>query len=116
MTILNTIDVVATNNQAWFGISACVLLIGLSLAILSFGEGRQERNERLLGIAMLGVAVLSLVLAKATSREYKTGEIRLEATLDESVSARAILEEYEIVDIRGEIYTLKPLDAAEDKQ
>jgi hypothetical protein len=111
MTILNTIEVVAKSNALWVDISAAVLLISFILFLIFAAKGK-ETASAVCGIAVL-VSMLSAGIGVATSHKYKTGEIRLEVTLDESVPARDIFEGYELIERRGEIYVLKPLDGGE---
>lgn len=113
MTILNTIEMTAANNEAWIIVSLVLAVFGFVTIVICFGEGRDEYVGRACGLIVAVLAILSLVIAAKTSRQHQTGEIHLEVTLDDSVPARDIFEGYELIEQRGEIYVLKPLDGGE---
>ena len=92
--------------QPWMSIFLlCIILTFLFIIVLKISK------HRLLDIASVCICIISCISAFAISVLAPTNtETRYQVFIDDSVSFNEFCEQYEIIEINGKIYTVRPLD------
>lgn len=103
MTILNSVDIVNTiswSNTIWAIIGAiCFIFVGFVIAY-------NDMDFRFVYFGVFLFIITFLIAAQPQGYQYT----KIEATIDETVSAIELLDKYEVLNHRGEIYELKYID------
>lgn len=107
MTILNEVDIINVQNTEFF---SAMIIFGIIFAIASVIVFFCLK-EIVLGLLMTGFCLYCFGLAgeewcKPPDYQYT----KIECTIDETVSAAELLNKYEVLGHRGEIYELKYID------
>ena len=114
MEILATIPVY---TYPWFynlfmGIAVLFIIVGLGFAFSSIEL--QTCTTLIIGIVLIAIGIPGVFLTnkamdKATIFDYNTYKV----TIDESITAKELLNEYEILSREGEIFTIKEIEVDE---
>lgn len=108
MTILNSVDIVATFDLFKFILLCCGFILGIALCIILACVGSEF--DSFCGFCF-GLAICCAVVGGIELFEHKGYKYtKIECTIDETVSANELLDKYEVLDHRGEIYVLKYID------
>lgn len=101
ITILNKIAV--TGIPSWIALSAIILFaIGLLVFIVSLIADGPAWTAI---ISLIGLLVL--VICSILDATIKTGEYRYECIIDDSVPYNKVIENYNIIEQRGNIWVLE---------
>lgn len=101
ITILNKIAV--TGLPTWISISAIILfVIGLIVLVVSLAADWPVWTAI---FPLIGLSVI--VTCGILSSIIKTGEYRYECIIDNSVSYNEVVENYKVVEQRGDIWVLE---------
>lgn len=102
ITILNKTAV--TGLPAWVSVLAFVIFfigaIVFAVSMILDGPVRVTVSSLMIGL----IVMIAYVISSCT---VKTGEYRYECTIDDSVSYNEVVENYKIVEQRGDIWVLK---------
>lgn len=101
ITVLNKIAV--TGLPTWIIISALIMfIIGLIVFVISIVSDWPGWTA-----IFPFVGILALVVCGILNSVIKTGEYRYECIIDDSVSYNEVVENYNIVEQRGDIWVLE---------
>lgn len=108
MTILNSVDIIETFELFKFILLCCGVILGIALCIiLAFVCDDFDS----LGGFCFGLAICCAIGGCIEIFEHKGYKYtKIECTIDETVPANELLDKYEVLDHRGEIYVLKYID------
>lgn len=102
ITILNKTAV--TGLPAWVSVLAFVIFfigaIVFAVSMILDGPVRVTASSLMIGL----IVMIAYVIFSCT---VKTGEYRYECTIDDSVSYNEVVENYKIVEQRGDIWVLE---------
>lgn len=103
VTILNKIAI--TGLPTWANILVVILItFGIGVFVVSIiADFDLPTWAAVFPLASLAVLVVGVIL----NGTIKTGEYRYECTIDDSVSYNEIVENYDIVEQRGDIWVLE---------
>ena len=105
ITILNTIERVET-GWGWSIWGVILLIAGIILSVMSFVadmNGDSYASLMIFPIAICIVGSLALFRTAKVTATYNTYEV----TISDTVNFNEFQERYEIIDQRGQIYTIK---------
>ena len=115
MEILATIPVY---TYPWFynlfmGIAVLFIIVGLALAFSSIEL--QTCTTLVIGIVLIAISIpgfflINRAIDNASVFDYN----KYKVTIDDSVSAKELLNEYEILSREGEIFTIKEIEVDEE--
>lgn len=109
MTILNEVDIINVSKPDFFYAMLIIGTLALIGSIIIFVIS--EETGFYIGLMTLGLSLICFSSAleewtKPMGYQYT----KIECTIDETISAVEILDNYEIVEKRGKIYELKYID------
>ena len=105
MTVLNETTEFFTDQS---GIALVVIMIVLVALFVNIYYVASDLTEKawvsiLFALICVGVIILTALVIPTTSKTYKYYDV----TLDNTYPAKDLLDEYEIVERRGEIFTIR---------
>ena len=114
MEILATIPVY---TYPWFYNLLIVLAVIFIVVGISFAFSSIELNScapLVIGIILIAIGILGIFLTnKAIDNASVFDYNKYKVTIDDSVSAKELLNEYEILSREGEIFTIKEIEVDE---
>lgn len=114
MTVLNTIELMET--APWFDISVGVAFVLLVLCFVTGGvlAGSINRTRERIGGALIGIACILLIMllvgaaiADSSVVKIPSGKIQYEVLINDDIAFSEVIEKYNIVDQRGEIFVVE---------
>jgi hypothetical protein len=115
MTILNTFPTEITTGTAyyftwsiacWIGVVIVAIIIGLAVIAIKEGFEYSEGLVILLGITLITLAAV-ILFALILPHEITTTINTYEVVIDETVSFNEIIDKYNFIEKRGDIYVLQ---------
>ena len=115
MTILNTFPTEITTGTAyyftwsiacWIGVVIVAIIIGLAVIAIKEGFEYSEGLVILLGITLITLAAV-ILFALILPHEITTTINTYEVVMDETVSFNEIIDKYNFIEKRGDIYVLQ---------
>ena len=115
MTILNTFPTEITTGTAyyftwsiacWIGVVIVAIIIALAVIALKEGFEYSEGLVLLLGITLITLAAV-ILFALILPHEVTTTINTYEVVMDETVSFNEIIDKYNFIEKRGDIYVLQ---------
>jgi len=115
MTILNTFPTEITTGTAyyftwsiacWIGVVIVAIIIGLAVIAIKEGFEYSEGLVILLGITLITLAAV-ILFALILPHEVTTTVNTYEVVMDETVSFNEIIDKYNFIEKRGDIYVLQ---------
>lgn len=115
MTILNTFSTeIITGTayyftwsiQCWIGILIVVIIVALAVIAIKEGIQSSDGAELILGIFLIilaAVVLFMLILPHEVTTTINTYEV----TIDETVSFNEVMNKYNFIEKRGDIYVLQ---------
>ena len=105
MTVLNETTEFFANQRAIALIVIMIVLVALFVSIYYLTNDMTEKAWVFILFALIcvGVAILTALVTPTISKTYKYYDV----TLDNTYPAKDLLDEYEIVERRGEIFTIR---------
>lgn len=115
MTILNTFPTEIATGTAyyftwsiacWIGVVIVAIIIALAVVVIEEGFKYSEGLVLLLGatlVALAAVILFALILPHEVTTTINTYEV----TIDETVSFNEIIDKYNFIEKRGDIYVLQ---------
>ena len=87
-------------------LGVCFLILGL-LSLISLILSVKQRDSGCAVISFIGIiAAIAVTLCNITSQRYPI----VRAIINDTVSFKEVYENYELIDVEGEIYTFKVKD------
>ena len=104
VTILNTIEVTGISRIVIIAFMASFIIGLFLMSILELSE-----NSCVLVYLLIDLIVFigCVFVSWYQSENHKTGEIRYEVTIDDTVSMTEFNKKYEIIEQRGDIFVVK---------
>lgn len=115
MTILNTFPTEITTGTSfyftwsiacWIGVVIVAIIIGLAVIAIKEGFEYSEGLVILLGITLITLAAV-ILFALILPHEITTTINTYEVVMDETVSFNEIIDKYNFIEKRGDIYVLQ---------
>lgn len=115
MTILNTFPTEITTGTAyyftwsiacWIGILIVAIIVALAVVTIKDGIKYSEGADLLLGIVLIALAAVVLFLL-ILPHEVTTTINTYEVTIDETISFNEVMDKYNFIEKRGDIYVLQ---------
>lgn len=109
MTILNEVDIVNVQNSDFFSAMLLIGAIALICSVIIFVNSKELGF--FYGLMAFGLSLICFSSAleewtKPVGYQYT----KIECTIDETMPAIEILDNYEVIEKRGKIYELKYID------
>lgn len=104
--ILDKTEILYTSDVAIlfcvFSMIAIIVTAIISILFLAYNQIR----EAIISAVVCGLAIITIIISLSFV-DKPTGTYQYQVTIDENVSMVEFHEKYEIVDIKGKIYTIK---------
>lgn len=111
VTVLNTYITNPMDGEAW----AIIILSLLFCVMVGIGGAYMISKGDSFGVPLLITALFAVIgLGGLASYEIKHPQTAYEITISNEVNLNEFLDNFEIIDRRGEIYVVKPLDKIEN--
>lgn len=107
MTVLNMVELTKSNTT--LNVVAVLFIIGMVVGIIGLISAKEIKNMDRFGSLAVVCAIIwiSLLIASEIVGE-PTGRYKIEATFSDDMPFLAVMEEYDIVEQRGDIFVLEP--------
>lgn len=106
MKILNTEMIMKDNSWVTFCVIAFIVLT--SITIITFCTVSDEFYKVIfIGLIWLILALPILIVSLVIPKEIPTENYKYEVILDDNYSAKELMNNYEILETRGDIYVIK---------
>lgn len=106
ITVLNQTEIMATPTVVWI-----TALIGFLMFILGFGicYGSKKNETIAVGGVIIGIigAIAMIVGTSFIFIQEPTGKYRYECLISEDVSLVEFYEQYDLIKVEGQIWTIK---------
>lgn len=115
MEILATIPVYGSPFfcDIFFAVAITIALIGFMIGIFIAAEERSW-GVCIVGLLILAIGIIGINHSSELMNELETFKYnKYKVVLDETISARELLDEYEILSREGEIFTIKEIEVDE---
>ena len=112
MTVLNIIEL--TETAPWVNFAFCASFIGFAVLVAIGGYMCSKFNPKIekLGAWLIGiglVCLISSIVMNALMDEITipSGEVQYEVMINDSISFTEVVEKYDVIKQRGEIFVLE---------
>jgi len=115
MTILNTFPTKIVTGTAyyfswsiacWIGVVIVAIIIALAVICIKEGIKYSEGADLILGIVLIALAAVVLFML-ILPHEVTTTINTYEVTMDETISFNEVMDKYNFIEKRGDIYVLQ---------
>ena len=105
LEIINKVEIM--EKEPWFTIIMVASLITAVFTITMTIKHELDKNIKIFFYACAGILLIMSIFAAFNSKEKPTGKYRYEVILDDTVNLKEFYQKYEVIEIKGDLYTIK---------